>query len=245
MCQSTWMSRDVRMNEWMDGWMGRRTNRDQAGALWGTQKKNTDHRKVDTHNVAKQIGTECRGKTREAMNQWTSGSSALCEWLCDFCRSEKKTKTKTDGTKKLPTAPAARGNTIVSGLEVVFDSIRAFIPYNFGLDRGTSFKWLHTRSYIQVLKTPLPLGRGKCGSWAKGGASCRSVVTPLQSVQRQTGPAHHHAEAQVLQQRDTSVLLKSWRWTWHRKESKAKATAFLQVERVNANNPFSRVYLSI
>lgn len=71
----------VGMNGWMDGWMGGRINRDQAGALWGTQKKNTDHRKVDTYNVAKQIGTERRGKTREAMNQWTSGGSALCEWL--------------------------------------------------------------------------------------------------------------------------------------------------------------------
>lgn len=42
--------------------------------------------------------------------------TALCERLWDFCRSEKKTKTKTDGTKQLPTAPAARGNAIVRGL---------------------------------------------------------------------------------------------------------------------------------
>ncbi|KAM7326604.1 hypothetical protein ACRRTK_015082 [Alexandromys fortis] len=45
-----------------------------------------------------------------------SECTAPCERLRDFCRSEKKTKTKTDGTKQLPTAPAARGNAIVRGL---------------------------------------------------------------------------------------------------------------------------------
>lgn len=51
---------------------------------------------------------------------------------------------------------------------------------------GTSFKWLHTHSYVQVLKTPLP---------QEGAAFQKCKVTLLQSIQRQPGPAHHHAKA--------------------------------------------------
>lgn len=76
------------------------------------RKRNTDHRKVDAHNVAEQIGTDHRGQTEEGADR-RGECTALCERLWDFCRSEKKTKTKTDGTKQLPTAPAARGNAIV------------------------------------------------------------------------------------------------------------------------------------
>lgn len=80
------------------------------------RKRNTDHRKVDAHNVAKQIGTDHSGQTEEERSRQTQVSALPCVSDCDFCRSEKKTKTKTDGTKQLPTAPAARGNAIVRGL---------------------------------------------------------------------------------------------------------------------------------
>lgn len=72
-------------------------------------------------------------------------------------------------TRQLPTAPAARGNAVVSegfGFHLLvmgvgnFKSVQ-FILLHVGLDSGTSFKWLHTHSYIQVLKTPLSLGMGK------------------------------------------------------------------------------------
>lgn len=114
--------RCVRVHRWVgmegrvDGWVGRGMNEHQAGALWGTQKRNTDHRKVDARNVAKHIGTDQRAKWRRKEPRDASECTAPCERLRDFCRSEKKTKTKTDGTKQLPTAPAARGNAIVRGL---------------------------------------------------------------------------------------------------------------------------------
>lgn len=77
------------------------------------RERNTDHRKVDAHNVAKQVGTDHRGQTEEGADG--RARTALCERLCDFCRSEKKTKTKTDGQKQLPTAPAVRGDATVRG----------------------------------------------------------------------------------------------------------------------------------
>lgn len=52
----------------------------------------------------------------------------------------------------------------------------------------TSFKWLHTHSYVQVLKTPLP---------QEGAAFQKCKVTLLQSTQRQPGPAHHHAKVKT------------------------------------------------
>lgn len=51
---------------------------------------------------------------------------------------------------------------------------------------GTGFKWLHTHSCVQVLKTPLP---------QEGAAFQKCKVTLLQSIQRQPGPAHHRAKA--------------------------------------------------
>lgn len=35
------------------------------------RKRNTDHRKVDAHNVAEQIGTDHRGQTEEERSQQT------------------------------------------------------------------------------------------------------------------------------------------------------------------------------
>lgn len=92
----------------MDGWVSGGMNEDQAGALRGTQK-------VDAHNVAKQIGTDHSGRTEEERSRRTRVSALPC--VSDSVISaEVKTKTKTDGTKQLPTAPAARGNAIVRGL---------------------------------------------------------------------------------------------------------------------------------
>lgn len=73
--------RCVRVHGWVgmegrvDGWVGGGMNEHQAGALWGTQKRNTDHRKVDARNVAKHIGTDHRGQNEEERSRGTRVSA--------------------------------------------------------------------------------------------------------------------------------------------------------------------------
>lgn len=111
-------------------------------------------------------------RAREPDKQWSQWTRAQCPGWVSLWFLQKGKENKNQnlmGTRQLPTAPAARGNAIVSEgfgfhlrvMGVGLQRLRAFIPQHVRLDSGPSFKWLHTHSYIQVLKTPLPLGMGK------------------------------------------------------------------------------------
>lgn len=135
------------MDEWMDGW----TNhyKDQAEALWGTLRERTwtTQRWVYMLRiyVGKQMYMEHRKTSRETIS-W-------CEWvflgvwvICDFCIKSKKEK-KPHWTKTVAHSTSCQRKYYHEGfgfhllvMEVVSESLKVFISYNFILHRGITFK---------------------------------------------------------------------------------------------------------
>lgn len=140
-----------------------------------------------------------------------------CPALCDFCRSEKKTKTKTWWNKKVAHSTSCQrkyyregfGFRLSYGSRVGkftcsshWTSGQTEEQASGGYAHTPTFKsWKHLCHWVWV----------KAGHGPKEGAAFEPCGgTLLQSIQGQTGPAHHQAEAQFLQLRNTSVLLETW-----------------------------------
>lgn len=106
----------------MDGWVdGQMNYRDQAGALWGTlEKESRPHKGGCTCWEYMLVNKFTRNTERHPEKQfvYVCECTCMCEWFVISALGAKRKKNPTE--QKLPTAPAARGNTIMRVLVSIF-----------------------------------------------------------------------------------------------------------------------------
>lgn len=149
---------NVRAHRWIHGQKDVQTNyKDQAGALWGTQKKNTDRRKVDDTarvDVGEQTDMEHRKIPREDMSSCVWVHCSSWEPVTSAIETKEKKNLMEQNScpqHQLPEEILSWGFGFhLLAMEVVLESLRVFIPYDLRLYRGITFKWLHAFLYSSL-----------------------------------------------------------------------------------------------
>lgn len=142
--------------------------KDQAGALWGTLREKNQTTQMWMYVLRIYVGKQIYMGHRKTFREIIS----LCLWvywyvwvICDFCIRNKQ---KTPLNKTVAHSTSCQRKYYHEGfgfhllvMEVVLESLKVFIPYNFILQRGITFKQLHTHIHIfKSLKNTSAIGFG-------------------------------------------------------------------------------------